>query len=195
VPEDYNNYVVKFPESIRNVRSFELVSYDVPQNENNITNTVNKLLINKECLEYEPGQYTIDEILNVINTMDEYGAILIGRRVKIYNKNGESFTMKRIKGSITVMLGFNNSEYSGSHEYIGESDYNLDISDEVELYLNDMENLFGILDMKKKSMKGCKIDFVEPIKEFSGLIIRFMDKRGLYDFENKPHVLKFLFHI
>ena len=189
---------------IQNVMSIKLLSYSLPVPRFNIEENKNNLLslkINNEIIEIviPTGKYTIDELINVINTKFESN---IDSKVKISINNEQKIIIEGInKEDIieiipTVLsnnnLGFSEQPDTLTFKYISDKCWDLRIEDKIYLYLNNLsdETPFGILYFNGLSTSHFK--FQEPFN-LNNLEIIFKDSKGYdYNFYNLSHSLSFL---
>jgi hypothetical protein len=113
-------------ESIKKNKLLKLLQM-TKMNRDNITNANNNLQIiynNEEyIIDIEPNNYTINELVEYINSTFEDKIQCVIDNKKIIFQSNEFFTIN--KCSILNVLGFNSQDYKNKKVYISENDYKL----------------------------------------------------------------------
>lgn len=203
-----NSSVIILPEIINNVTSIEFKNFNLPFNKFNITDNNNKLhfiiknedllkdeniikdnILNIEGNEIElvirMGNYSIDNICDIINNVLKNYDINI-----TYCKNTEivtfqskyNFEILYNNNSLLSNLGFFKKNYINNNIYISEKIYNLESSKLYNIYLtniNDNKHILQYIVDNNSNDNLKKIIFTPVITELKELHLKF------YDINNK----------
>ena len=169
------------------------MSYSLPQTRFNINKYNNTLSfkINEDIsnININPGKYTIDEIIIILNNKLSNIKISINNEQNIVIESENNFNIIETVMSKDV-FGFI-SECSNNNKYTSDKLWDLRINDKVYLYLNNLsDNPLGVLYFNGQS--DIQFKFQEPF-DLDYLDITFKDVKGReHDFNNLPHSLSFL---
>lgn len=172
----------------------KLLKYKITENQNNITRFNNVFSIyqtehNTETINIPIGQYTLEDLLDIINDHPLVETSYENEKFFIKSKNNQDFSLIFSKNTILDCLGFDIKQAAGKISYqstnpvsqiwgkkytafleIDSSSYSINLEKMNEEVLLDSENII------KKSSKGMKI---EEIK----FRILTNETKKVYDFE------------
>ena len=175
-----------------NILNIKLVSYYLPQPVYNIIedSTIKYLIDNVENTLYiKRGYYTIERLLNTLNTSDLVFSLDDDLKVNIKTNNK---IFKFMSNSITKKLGFiQSNEWSESVETITATHlYDLRLPTKLYLYIQNLqEQPVGILNFNSSSI--CDLNFNIPIS-LDLLDIKFTTEDGInYNFNGINYNLSF----
>ncbi len=198
--------MVDLPNDVKNVVGIELLDYKFPQELCYINNTNNELIIivdgEEKDIELEPGNYSIDEIVEGLQ--DAFNQYKININIDIddgehiiLSSTKEIFSFKNDQKYLTRMLGFTEDYYEGERVYRSENKHSL--VSKIYLYIDNISDNepFGIIDLKNKRTTSIIKKFNNPISEIKEMILKFKRRKtkedDLIDFLNKPHQITFKF--
>ena len=206
--ENKSEYTWTFDNIITNIISIQLISYSIPHSVYNIQTNINnvfKILIgNEESYDefeilIDEGKYTIEELINYINTkLDDGGEVQV--LLKLENDQKISIVSNEtIKLVINFLLdknlGFSTcNNFSNIHK--ANNIWDLRLKNKIYLYLNNISNIipFGILYFNQNcnSPLISNFTFESPIN-LNTLDIIFKDEHNyIYNFNNLSHNLNFI---
>jgi len=188
IPEYYNDYMITFDEIKSNkIFSFEMQNLKFSGSNTIITENNNKFtIITKEYeqkIEFEEGEYTIDEMLELIqSSFDENSlnlSIILNKKNKVIieNNTGDNFEIKNKKKSVLRLLGFTDEYYEGSHRY--ESNMVHALNNTIYMYI-----YYGISTNEGSNQKNVFGD--EPFAEINFNKIKNVYKKNLINPINVP---------
>ena len=159
--EFYNNFLITLPTKLDNVNAIEILESDISVNNNNINNWNNELVVilnEREKKFIIPSKsYSIEELVQVINSLFQSDIICELRSDKYMQFTSQvqnsSFVLISTKRSILHELGFVDSRYEGSKQYV--SDNRISLSEKMNMVVHIIYNR----DKKTKSK------FELPIKD------------------------------
>ena len=210
IPSDYveSNYYNKYLLGLSNQYSIsyaKLLSYKLPPQIDNIKSDNNKMYIELEDtmkeIEVDHGCYTIDEVVDVLNTKLNEDVKLFTVHKNDYDRITINCTKnyKLIKGdnSINETLGFIQNSYEGINVYRSDEKHKINRIDHIYMFIHNIVNdkPFVKIDMSNPINEDCNIvhTFDKPLINVSNIEIQFQltddpNKELLYDhFGDQSH--------
>ena len=192
-PNNKNSYRWLIKNPINNIISIKLMSYSLPvprfninKHNNSLSFKINDNIIN---ININPGKYTIEELILIINNKLIDIKLSINPQQYIIIDSDKNF---EIINTIMIkeVFGFT-SICNNNQQYISDNIWDLRIDDKILLFLNNLsDNPFGVLYFNGHSDSHFK--FEKPFN-LDSLDITFKDLKGReYDFNNLQHSLSFL---
>ncbi len=188
-PEYYNDYMIDLDKTLKNVVSFELVSYNLPNINNNVTNHNNELTVSigkdEHHIELDEGHYSITNLTSYLqNCFDKIGISLQikvnkSNNIIIKSKKDEEFKIIDGNNSIHALLGFTDNNLD-ENSTIHKSNDKHKVTDDTKIYLF-VENVlngksFATIDLNEDPSKVCpiKLDLSDnPIPMLPDFVIKF----------------------
>ena len=195
--DNSETYNFTLEEKIPNVISLELVSYDVPNINYNITNNNNifkyKFDQDIKTINVIPGVYDIDLLITKLNELSENLIFTVNfdQKITIKSINKQNFDLIDTE-LLMYILGFTNKEYKDCSEYNSETTYELRNDNYINLHITNIVSgkEFCTLNTNLK-ISDKKIVFDEPT-EIEELDIAFTTYNNKpLSFMNKYHTLTF----
>ena len=195
--DNSETYNFTLEEKIPNVISLELVSYDVPNINYNITNNNNifkyKFDQDVKTINIIPGVYDIDLLITKLNELTENLIFTVNfdQKITIKSINKQNFDLIETELLIYI-LGFTKKDNKDSSEYTSETTYELRNDNYINLHITNLVSgkEFCTLNTNLK-ISDKKIVFDEP-KEIEQLDIAFTTYNNKpLSFLNKYHTLTF----
>jgi hypothetical protein len=174
-----NDYIIELTDKVE-INNINLLSVDIPKNEeNNITDTNNQLVIiynnEKKIIELEPNYYNRYEIVECMNNAFDsenlpIKCILDDNDKFIFKSINEIFEMHNDENSILPTLGFSNVSYINKRNYVNNNLYLYDNIFYLSIHNLDPEPIFKI---NNDTNEIIKLKNINNIKNTDFLIIKF----------------------
>ena len=219
---DPSNYVIDINHDIRDVLSVQLVAYDIPFNDINVTEDNNLLEYldangDLQTIEIPEDEYNVVSLTNDINTLIGYSALITSTsniRLDLNATYVTRFLFASNTGyrhrSIAKTLGFEPVDITTSGSTIAKYKYHLEAERYVALFLQAAKlcqttnpgthECFAMIPRYVDSEGAQALDtfvrkrFAAPIAALDKIHVRFKTRGGsYYNFANKDHRLELVY--
>lgn len=219
---DPSNYVIDIQHDIRDVLSVQLVAYDIPFNNINVTednNLFEYLDVNGDLqtIEIPEGEYSEFTLTNMINSLVQYNPLSISTsniQLELDATHVTRFLFASDTGyrhrSIAKTLGFEPVDITARGSTTAKYKYHLEAERYVALFLQAAKlcqttnpgthECFAMIPRYVDSEGAQALDtfvrkrFAAPIAALDKIHVRFKTRGGsYYNFENKDHRLELVY--